>query len=293
MAEFVRLSEPLDWGASWLFSQVLKFQSHQPVSARHAHDSHHGPLFGGELQPLAPPLDPVEFPQPLDPEELVALLEYAGPFAKYFESYEHRPQQIEMLRAVTNALSESQHLMVEAGTGTGKSFAYLVPAAIWAHQNQLRVVISTNTINLQDQLIKKDIPDLRAALGIDLRATVLKGRCNYLCPRRLDHLRQRGPENADEMRVLAKVLVWLQQGGGGDRNEINLNGPIEREKWMRMSAEDEGCKAEVCISRTGGACPFYRAHQAAQICPSRDCQPRLTAGGCRHRQPRSARTTTT
>jgi ATP-dependent DNA helicase DinG len=168
-----------------------------------------------------------------------------------------------MLRAVSDALSTRQHLMVEAGTGTGKSFAYMVPAALFAIQNNTRVVISTNTINLQDQLIKKDIPDLRAALGLDLRATVLKGRSNYLCPRRLEALRQRGPATVDEMRVLAKIMVWLTTSDSGDRNEINLNGPAERDVWYRISAEDEGCKAEVCMSRTGGACPFYRVRQAA------------------------------
>jgi Rad3-related DNA helicase len=110
-----------------------------------------------------------------------------------------------MLRSICRALNNDQHLMVEAGTGTGKSFAYLIPAAMWGMQNGLRVVISTNTINLQDQLIKKDIPDLCAALNVDLRAAVLKGRSNYLCPRRLDSFRQRGPDNAEEMRILAKV----------------------------------------------------------------------------------------
>ncbi len=80
-----------------------------------------------------------------------------------------------MLQSITTALSEGHHLLVEAGTGTGKSMAYLIPAALFALQNNLRVVISTNTINLQDQLINKDIPDLSKALGIDLRAAVLKG----------------------------------------------------------------------------------------------------------------------
>jgi len=154
--------------------------------------------------------------------------------------------------------------MVEAGTGTGKSFAYLIPAVEWALQNSTRVVISTNTITLQDQLIKKDIPDLAAALGSEVRAAVVKGRGNYLCPRRFDAMRKNRPENADELRVLSKVLVWLYQGGSGDRSEINLNGPSERDVWMRLSAEDEGCKAEVCLARTGGACPFFRAHMAAQ-----------------------------
>ena len=265
IAELVRLSEPFDWGASWLVTQILRERwQRPPVRSHPLKDGEHDPLFKLPNEPLQPPLIAAEHPQPLDPDEVSALLEYGGPFAHYFQSYEHRPQQVEMLRSITTALSESQHLMVEAGTGTGKSFAYLVPAAIWACQNSLRVVISTNTINLQDQLVKKDIPDLRAALGLDLRAVVLKGRSNYLCPRRLEILRQRGPESVEELRVLAKVLVWMSNGGTGDRNEINLNGPVEREKWMRLSAEDEGCKAEVCMSRTGGACPFYHAKQAAQ-----------------------------
>ena len=200
---------------------------------------------------------------PLNPDEVAAVLEYGGPFSQYFPGYEYRAQQVDMLRAITVAFSQGSHLMVEAGTGTGKSYAYLVPAAYWALQNNAHVVISTNTINLQDQLVKKDIPDLRAALGLDLRVAVLKGRNNYLCPRRLEIYRQRGPENPDEMRVLAKVLVWLQESQTGDRNEINLNGPAERDVWTRLSSEDDGCKTEVCIKRTGGACPFYRSRLAA------------------------------
>ena len=129
-------------------------------------------------------------------------------------------------------------------------------------KNGQRVVISTNTINLQDQLINKDIPDLRSAMGINLSAAVMKGRSNYLCPRRLENMRRRGPDNADEIRVLSKVLVWSQSTTSGDRNEINLNGPIERDVWMRLSAEDEGCTTENCLKR-GSICPFYRAKQAA------------------------------
>jgi ATP-dependent DNA helicase DinG len=268
IAEFVRLSEPFEWGAGWIFTQILKARAHQPVQARGATGLRgvgHAPLFDdarGELPP--PPLAAEGEATALNVDEVAAVLEHGGPFSHYFEAYEYRPQQVEMLRAVSNAFSQGYHLMVEAGTGTGKSFAYLVPAALYALQNNTRVIISTNTINLQDQLIKKDIPDLSAALGLDLRAVVLKGRGNYLCPRRLEILRQRGPENGEEMRVLAKILVWLQGSQTGDRSEINLNGPAERDVWSRLSAEDEGCKTEVCVKRTGGACPFYRVRQAAQ-----------------------------
>ncbi|HZU85978.1 MAG TPA: exonuclease domain-containing protein, partial [Anaerolineaceae bacterium] len=263
IAEFVRLSEPFDWGATWMFQQVLRGRIHKGSTVQ-AVERNLGPLFDRSSDTLLTPLEPRDPPEALDPDEVASILEYGGPFSAYFEGYEQRPQQVEMLRSVTEALSTGQHLMVEAGTGTGKSFAYLVPAALWALRNGLRVVISTNTINLQEQLVKKDIPDLCAALGLNISTVVLKGRSNYLCPRRLNVLRERTPETAEEMRILAKVLVWLNQGGSGDRSEINLNGPAERDVWSRLSAEDEGCKAEVCLGRTGGVCPFYRIRQAAQ-----------------------------
>ena len=263
LAEIVRLSESVEWDGSLIFEQALRDKGRMPVEARRARQDNYGALFG-DGAPTYPPLVPVETPTPLDIDDLAAKIEHGGPFAHYFENFESRPQQIEMLRAVAKALSESQHMMVEAGTGVGKSFAYLIPAVEWALQNSTRVVISTNTITLQDQLIKKDIPDLAAALGTEVRATVVKGRGNYLCPRRLDALRKNGAESADELRVLGKILVWLDQGGSGDRGEINLNGPAERQVWSNLSAEDEGCKGEVCLARTGGACPFYKTRMAAQ-----------------------------
>lgn len=264
LAEIVRLSEPLDWGGYWAFRQVLRARTKEIVSASQVRHAYHGPLFDAEPGRPSAPLKAVENPIPLDIEEVTSILEHGGPFSRHFPHFEHRPEQVAMLNAVAQALSEDRHLLVEAGTGIGKSMAYLIPAAMWAIQNNTRVVISTNTINLQDQLINKDIPDLRTALNLDVRATVLKGRSNYLCPRRLESLRHRGPGNEDEMRVLAKVLVWLQGTETGDRTELNLNGPTEREVWMRISAEDEGCTSENCLKRTGGICPFYRTRQAAQ-----------------------------
>lgn len=263
IAELLRLSEPFDWGGSWLFRELMRNKWQQPVKPR-VDRNEDGLPFGVTKFNLLPPLQPTENNVPIDPDEIASMLEHGGLFSQHFNNFEYRPQQVEMLRAIAHALSEKQHLMVEAGTGTGKSFAYLVPAAVWALQNNQRIIISTNTINLQDQLINKDIPDLRAVLHSDLKAVVIKGRSNYLCPRRLEALRQRTPENADEMRVLGKVLVWLLEGGSGDRGEINLNGPVERDYWMRLSAENEGCKGEVCLARMGGLCPFYRVRQASQ-----------------------------
>ena len=101
-------------------------------------------------------------------------------------------------------------------------------------------------------------------MNLDFRFALLKGRSNYLCPRRLENLRHFGPRTADEMRVLAKVMVWQLNNTSGDRSELNLTGPTEREVWNRMSAEDDACTTDTCIKRTGGACPFHRAKSASQ-----------------------------
>jgi DNA polymerase-3 subunit epsilon/ATP-dependent DNA helicase DinG len=263
LAEITRLGEPLDWDANPFFQRLMKLRARQGIAAKSVRRSTQENLRANLDYSRQEALNPVEEPLPLDPDETAALLEYGGPFSKHFETFEQRPEQIEMLRAVTNALSHSRHLMVEAGTGVGKSFAYLIPAALFAVQNNTRVIVSTNTINLQDQLIQKDIPALREALQLDLRAAVLKGRSNYLCPRRVEILRHNGPRDSDEMRVLAKVLVWLDGTASGDRNDINLNRPAEKDVWTRLSAEDDACTTKTCLGREGGVCPFYRARQAA------------------------------
>jgi ATP-dependent DNA helicase DinG len=265
LQEIVELGNFVDWDAGWAFEQALQARVKEGIKPKKTtRASLPKPTLAPTTQKDSPSVQRTEEPVPLDPEEVASVLEYGGPFSQYFEAYEHRGEQVEMLKAVTNSLSQGKHLMVEAGTGVGKSFAYLVPAAWFAFQNNTRVVVSTNTINLQDQLIKKDIPDLKAALNMDVRAAVLKGRVNYLCPRKVGFMRSHGPANANEMRVLAKLIVWQLENTSGDRNELNLNGPIEREIWSRLSAEDDNCSTETCLGRMGGACPFYRAKQAAQ-----------------------------
>ncbi|MGB8981909.1 MAG: helicase C-terminal domain-containing protein [Anaerolineales bacterium] len=263
VTEIVRLSEPLEWDAGWLFQEVLRSRAKEGIQAKKGKKK--GPDAGTWFdESKHPPLDNPENPIPLNVDEAASVLEYGGPFSRYFESFEQRPEQVDMLRAVTNALSYGTHLMVEAGTGVGKSYAYLVPAAFFALQNNTRVVVSTNTINLQDQLIQRDLPNLCQALDLNLRFAVLKGRSNYLCPRRLENLRHYGPRTTDEMRVLAKVMVWQLNNQSGDRSELNLTGPAEREVWVRLSAEDDACTTETCIKRTGGACPFHRAKTMSQ-----------------------------
>ena len=263
LQEIVELSNYVDWDAGWAFEKALQARAKEGIKSKSTKSTSVPAPKPVSTKNDSSPIENNETPIPLDPEEIASVLEYGGPFSQYFESYEHRPEQVDMLKAVANALSNGNHLLVEAGTGVGKSFAYLVPAAIFAVRNNTRVVVSTNTINLQDQLIKKDIPDLQAALSLDVRAAVLKGRSNYLCPRRLQFMRQHGPKDANEMRVLAKLIVWKLENDSGDRNELNLTGPIEREVWSRLSAEDDNCTTETCLGRMSGTCPFHRAKQAA------------------------------
>jgi DNA polymerase-3 subunit epsilon/ATP-dependent DNA helicase DinG len=166
-----------------------------------------GMLFHDEKK--AEPLQPNEQPKPLDVAALTGLLEEDGLLARTFPGYEYRPQQVEVLQAMADAFNEGQHLLVEAGTGTGKSLAYLLPAIYFAVQNGERVVISTNTINLQEQIHDKDIPTLQEILPLEFRAALVKGRSNYLCQRRLDIFRRNRQLDEEKMRLLAKVLVWL------------------------------------------------------------------------------------
>lgn len=260
--EIVRLSEPVEWDARWVFQQILGSQAKEGIKAKKISKKKNQVEWADDSK--FPPLDNPEEPSPLNTEEVASVLEYGGPFSQYFDSFEQRPEQVAMMRMVADALSYGNHLMVEAATGVGKSYAYLVPAALFSLQNNTRVVVSTNTINLQDQLIQRDLPNLSQALDLDFRFSVLKGRSNYLCPRKVENMRSSYPRNTDEMRVLAKILVWQLNNTSGDRSELNLTGPTEREVWNRMSAEDDACTTETCIKRMGGACPFHRVKTASQ-----------------------------
>ncbi len=269
LEELIRLGERADWPPAEFFRLALRRAARGiPNTTIGAHLAaklgrpEGGPLFA--VPPDARPLQPARQPRPLDPDRLAALLEEDGAFARRFPNYEHRPQQVEMLRAVARAFNEGRHLMVEAPTGVGKSLAYLIPALHWAVQNSERVVISTNTINLQEQLYRKDLPDLERALSLDFRAAVLKGRSHYLCPARLAAFRQVGPSSPEEMDVLARILVWLPNTIDGDGDSLFLPTPADRALWQNVSAEFDGCEPERCRFFHRRECFFYRAREAAE-----------------------------
>ncbi len=208
----------------------------------------------------------VPSPREIDAHALAEEFMPGGALERVIPGYEHRAEQVEMALAVGEALSHAQHLLIEAGTGTGKSLAYLLPAAAFALNNPgFPVVISTHTKNLQDQLLHKDIPQVLRAMGWQdhLRVAVLKGRSNYLCPRRLQDMLRVGPADPDETRVLLKVLVWLHEGGSGERSTLTL-GRRDWAAWRKLSAEDEGCQTQVCLRRMDGVCPFFQARRQAQ-----------------------------
>jgi DNA polymerase-3 subunit epsilon/ATP-dependent DNA helicase DinG len=264
LREIVEAARATDWPAGQVFAAALQEQSRTVFSAQgRSRPITAEQLFSPDRQPWRP-LRPNLERRPLDIDRLSRLIEAGGEVSAAFSNYEHRPEQVMMLRRVAQAFNQGDHLMIEAPTGVGKSMAYLLPAIFWATQNNERVVISTATINLQDQLLTRDLPLLRQALGIPFEMAVLKGRSNYLCPRRLTALRRRRATSVDEARMLAKVLVWLLESDSGDRNEISLRGYEESAIWSRLSAEDEGCTLERCGEQMDGACPFYKARRQAE-----------------------------
>lgn len=203
----------------------------------------------------------------LDEEAIIKLLSANGPFAQTFSGFEHRPEQEEMLAGVTRAIYRSQHLVVEGGTGVGKSIAYLLPAVLFALSKGQRVVVSTNTINLQEQLLKKDIPALVSVLeeaGLveknTVKAALLKGRNNYLCLHRWNYLARSENLTSDDARLLSKTAVWLQDTVSGDRGEINLSGR-DSFTWSRVSAGEKGFCPGL---RDGGPCFLRSARERAE-----------------------------
>lgn len=187
-----------------------------------------------------------------------------GAVSQAFAEFEARPQQQEMAEAVASTVDNGGVLLVEAATGVGKSLAYLFPAAMWARKSGRPVVVSTHTIGLQEQLIRSDVPRLQAVLGSDVRATVLKGRSNYLCLANFERFRDRGPRDRDELIMLGRILVWLNDGGSGDRGELPLRGPQDNALWRRLSADDGfGCNPASCGITRLGVCPLTSAYQRA------------------------------
>ena len=168
-----------------------------------------------------------------------------GPLSLAIPSYEHRPQQEAMAKSVANAFNSDQYLLLEAGTGVGKSMAYLIPGVLWSLSKNERVVIATHTINLQEQLWRKDIPLLREVVNRDFNVALVKGRQNYICLRRWSNT---NAVYQEEAAFFARVMSWLSVTETGDRAELNPL-PGEEEYWLGICGEVESCLNYRCSYR--------------------------------------------
>jgi ATP-dependent DNA helicase DinG len=177
-------------------------------------------------------------------DPILAVLGAGGRLARVIPAHEERPQQLDMARRVRKALEERHHLLVEAGTGTGKTLAYLLPAVLSGR----RVVVSTATKTLQEQIYFKDVPLLARALGRPIRAAYMKGRSNYLCRTRFAEF-SKDPTfpSRDEASRFPEIVAWADKTETGDRAELSL--PDHYGAWREMSATADTC--------TGIRCPEY------------------------------------
>ena len=267
--EYRRLSDLSGWDVDTLLNAVEELAPPRPALSAPSPPSAIGGIDTRELsRRLARPkaIQPEEAGYALNADMIADALSAGNGFARRVPNFEERPEQRRMAAAVADKINAGGKLMVEAGTGVGKSLAYLLPAALYAVRNGARVVVSTATIALQEQLISKDLPMVKDALAeIDpdaadqLRFTSLKGRSNYLCYKRWNQARRADDVDEGAARVIAKTLGWLPDTQTGDRGEINLGHYRAAASWDRLSAS----RALECPAQSGGPCFLRAARQDA------------------------------
>ncbi len=179
-----------------------------------------------------------------------------GLIAQSFPGYEPRPQQLQMAQAIAGCLDSARHLAVEAGTGIGKSFAYLAGAIDQVHRKKARVLVSTFTITLQEQLTGRDIPFLAGIFPQQFTARLAKGRANYLCLRRLEIALRRGQSLFADAAALAAIKDWAGVTEDGSLSDLSLSPPApfavcdSRQGWDAVKSEHGNCR--------GRKCPHFR-----------------------------------
>jgi ATP-dependent DNA helicase DinG len=180
------------------------------------------------------------------------------------KNFEFRPQQQQMAVAVAKTLEAQNHLAVEAGTGVGKSLAYLIPAILFAKRNKKKAVVSTHTINLQEQLTQKDLPMLQQILPVDFEFTMLKGRANYLCTRRLQRAMQQSGSlfTSSEAEELRRIHEWSKKTSEGSLQDFEIE--PEPKVWAQVCSERGLCSPKICghqseLAKQNNLCFFQRA----------------------------------
>jgi len=243
----VALVAPYGWAVARFFADALTAPNPNPE-----------PEIADRLEPAG--LGRAAVAPPEDPYVLAGLLGPKGPLADLLPGYEHREPQTQMLLAVAQIQARGGTLAVEAGTGTGKSLAYLVPSIARSVRHRERVVVSTNTHTLQEQLMTKDLPGLREWLPWDFKACLLKGRSNYVSLRRWRRYLAEPCKDAEELMFKLKVLTWLHTTESGDRSELRLYGR-EEVLWTRIASDPLDC---VGIHCTKEDCYVHRARAEAE-----------------------------
>ena len=188
-----------------------------------------------------------------------------GVFSKA-KNFEYRAEQQQMAVSVARALTTREHLLVEAGTGVGKSFAYLVPAILFAASRKKKAIICTHTINLQEQLVEKDLPLLKHVLPVEFSYTMLKGRQNYLCTRRLQKAMSQadGLFTSPEQAELQRIYEWSKETKDGSLSDFETE--PDAKVWSHVCSERGLCTPKICgnqseFAKSSGICFFQRARQ--------------------------------
>lgn len=184
----------------------------------------------------------------LKADEVSDFLSSTGSLAKNNPAYEERPSQIELLKQIAKSFNEGKVGVFEAGTGVGKSYAYLIPSMLWAMKNKERVVLSTGTINLQQQLFEKDIPAAKKITGLkSLKAVLVKGRQNYVCLRRLEDASTERELFSEDTETLDKIYSWAKSSPTGSRSDLAFM-PADS-LWTRVNSESDACMGMRCPHR--------------------------------------------
>jgi ATP-dependent DNA helicase DinG len=182
----------------------------------------------------------------LDAQALAAAFRPDGRLARAIPHYEIRPQQLRMMELVAQAFDSESIAVVEAPTGVGKTMAYLLPAVHWALENRERVIVSTRTINLQEQIIHKDMPVIQKCIGRPFKAVLVKGRSNYLCTRRLERALSEATLFEDEAgaEAMKALWAWSEQTQDGSLSDLPFVPP--RDLWSRVCSDSDACGASQC-----------------------------------------------
>jgi len=224
--------------------------------------------FVTQIFPIVQWIMPKKTNEPLDLESIIEVFKENGKLQHAYSHFEYRKPQLDMALEVAKSFNENTLASIEAGTGTGKSFAYIVPAMLYALKNkETKIVISTSTIALEEQLIKKDIPFLKKALELDISVSILKGRSNYLCKRKFANFSQTSYslfDNEKNKKITSEInniKKWMNVSNDGTRS--SMNNIISYDIWNEIKSDKTSCEHSKCPFFS--KCFFYQSRRKANL----------------------------